>query len=699
MSLVSLSGVGAFLGGQRIFTDVSFDVSDGDKIGLVGRNGTGKTTLLRLIAGEIEPETGRILRAKGVKIGFLRQEVNGAVVTGVRATNAGTLRNEKTASEEQTAKEHTQEEHAHEEHGAGVLAFALEAFADVFALRREIESLEKSMARPDVFGDGERLHKTLARYDELSQEFERRDGYNLEVKARTVLFGLGFGEDQLGQNPDTLSGGQKVRLGLARLLLEEPDLLLLDEPTNHLDLEATQWLEGFLAAYKRAFILVSHDRYFLDAVTRRTLELEDSRLTVYQGNYTAYVNQKRAKSEHQEKLYRRQQEEIARAQAFINKFRAGTRATMVKSREKYLARLERIDRPKTDGTRANFALRSSHSSSRVAIALEGVSKSYGEKTVFADVDLELERGTRLGVVGPNGSGKTTLARLVAGREEPTAGSVRRGEDVKVGYFTQDLADLTPGNTVLEELLTVKNIPIGEARSLLARFLFRGEDVFKSVNVLSGGERNRLHLAKLLLAAPSLLVLDEPTNHLDIAAREALEEALRAFDGTLVVISHDRYLLDHTVNLIAEVDRCRVRLFEGNYSAYWAARTAIEAEENVAPKAREDRGTEQARRAGAVAVKSGVSRQNPRAEKVTDSTGSKPKTGARRDAPKEVSRIEEEIAKLEEELAQLNELLADPGLYAADGGARVRELVMRQRELLELIEQRYETWERSAAPGG
>lgn len=669
MSLLSLSGVGVFLGGRSIFTDASFDVSEGDKIGLVGRNGTGKTTLLRIIAGDVEADTGQILRSKGTRIGFLRQEVNGVVAIGAL---------EKEAPE--NAAQGRQPE-------ASVLSNAMDAFAALFALRREMRELEKAMARPEVYSDGERLQKVLSQYDTLSQQFERQDGYNLEVKARTVLFGLGFREDQLQQAPSTLSGGQKVRLGLARLLLEEPDLLLLDEPTNHLDLEAAQWLEDFLGSYKQAFILVSHDRYFLDAVTRRTLEIEDGKLTICSGNYSAYVAQKQADRERQEKLYRRQQEEIQRVQFFVDKFRAGTRSTMAKSREKYLARMERVERPRGDGPHANFSLRSSHSSSRVAVSLADVAKSYGEKSVLAGVDLELERGMRLGVVGPNGSGKTTLARLMTGREEPTRGAVRRGDDVRIGYFTQELADLTPGNTVLEELLTVRNVPIGEGRSLLARFLFRGDDVFKPVDVLSGGERNRLHLARLLLAAPSLLVLDEPTNHLDIAAREALEDALRSFEGTLVIISHDRYLLDRTATVIAEVDGGRVRVFEGNYSAYWAAREA----ERTKPAGTENGATRVVSAGGPIPVRSvGQGKSDgARMPRARDS-------GAQQRGAPDAGRIEEEIAGLEDELTRLNELLSDPGLYASADSVRVRDVVARQRELLRKIEERYQTWEESAS---
>lgn len=629
MTIINLDGVRLAYGSRVLIDEASFSIQPGEKIGLIGRNGTGKTTLLRVLAGTEPLDRGELFRASNLRIGYLAQEVD--------------------ASDSQS-----------------VFDYAAEAFVSLRVLADRLREVEEQMARPEIYNSPERLAGVMEKYERLSGEFERAGGYTYQTRIRMTLTGLGFGESEFDQPLATLSGGQRVRAGLARLLLEEPDLLLLDEPTNHLDMQATEWLEDYLRSFDKAVVVVSHDRFFLDKVVNRIVEIDSQRATLYRGNYSAYTVQKAVRVQQQEKEYQRQQEEIQRMEFFIARFKAGTRSTQAKSREKMLDRLVPVERPTAGGPTARFSFTPAQKSSKEVVALRGVAKTYGSREIFSGLDLVIQRGDRLGIVGPNGSGKTTLLRVILGKEAPSAGEIAYGEGVTAGYFSQALDDLEPENTVLEELLTVKNLPLGEARSLLARFLFRGEEVFKEVRVLSGGERNRLMLAKLLTAQPNLLVLDEPTNHLDIEARRSLEEALADYSGTCILVSHDRYFLDRLANRMLVLDGGRVEQYAGNYSAMREERMQNREESQKA--------------AGNKMV--GGKIPGKRAEKQEAAPGCRP--------GRAIAALEQEIAQIEERLAGLAQEMSTPELYA--NNQRLQEVLVEHKSLTDRRDYLYGQWE-------
>ncbi|MCL4516218.1 MAG: ABC-F family ATP-binding cassette domain-containing protein [Firmicutes bacterium] len=628
MTIVNLDGVRMSFGSRVLIEAASFSVQPGEKIGLIGRNGTGKSTLLRVLAGLEPVDGGELSRANSLRVGYLSQEMD---VSG----------------------------------GRTVSGYAEEAFASLRVLAGKLREAEEQMANPEVYNSPGMLAAVMERYERLSGEYERAGGYDYQTRARMALTGLGFAESEFTQPVETLSGGQRVRVALARLLLEEPDFLLLDEPTNHLDMQATEWLEEYLRSFGGAMVAVSHDRYFLDAVADRILEIENRRAVFYRGNYSFYAAQKAARIQQQEKEYERQQEEIRRMEFFIARFGAGTRSTLAKSREKMLERMELVERPNGEGPAARFRFSPAQKSSREVVALRDVSKAFGDREIFSGLDLEIRRGDRLGIVGSNGSGKTTLLRIILGEEAASSGEVHYGEGVTAGYFSQAIDDLDPANTVLEELLAVKNLPLGEARSLLARFLFRGEEVFKEVRVLSGGERNRLMLAKLLVAQPNLLVLDEPTNHLDIEARRSLEEALADYPGTCILVSHDRYFLDRLANRMLMIAGGKVAEYAGNYSAMRAA------------QAQRPQTSPEAVRQGALAKQA---RKREAAPGVP--------------SEREIAALEVEIARIEEKLAGLLKEMTCPELYA--NRQRLQEVLEEHKALTSRREALYGQWESLAS---
>ncbi|MGH2373875.1 MAG: ABC-F family ATP-binding cassette domain-containing protein, partial [bacterium] len=524
MPILTVTEVAKSHADLEILSGVTFSLEPKERAALIGRNGSGKTTLLRLLAGLDAPDRGRVGLAGWARVAYLPQTPEGPSATTV-------------------------------------LAHVLAGAADVRALEARVQELEHLMATPEVHGDPLRLRSVMDDYARAREHFEHAGGFTLEVRARTVLSGLGFNEGDHARPLGVLSGGWRVRAELARVLLTEPDLLLLDEPTNHLDLAATEWLEGYLTAFPGACIVVSHDRYLLDAVTSRTLDLEGGRVEAYPGAYSTYVQLKAEKARLQQEAWERQLDEVEKLKDFIRRYKAGQRAAQAHSREKMLARIEAdaIERP-----RAERAMRvradTTRRSGRIVVRLQRVTKRFDDEgntagvEVLSDVSLEIHRGERTGLLGPNGAGKSTLLRLIAGLDAPTSGIVTLGTGVHPTYFAQESAeDLDLDGTVLDELLADRPLTPEQVRTYLGRFLFSGEDVYKRVGMLSGGERQRLSLAKLLLDEPNLLLLDEPTNHLDIPSREALEEALGEFPGTMIVATHDRYLLERLATRILTVD--------------------------------------------------------------------------------------------------------------------------------------------------
>lgn len=645
MPVLEVGSLTKYFGSDLVFGPINASLEERERVGLVGRNGTGKTTLLRVIARLEDYDSGSVWTASDRTVGYLAQ--------GFAYDSGNTLYEEMKT-----------------------------AFAPVLEIADQMRELEREMADPtladpEAAGSEKSLGRLMQRYSRLSTEFEMRGGYDYDVRIKTTLFGLGFREDDLDRVIDTLSGGQKVRVALARMLCASPDILLLDEPTNHLDVDACEWLESYLRSFSGAFVVVSHDRYFLDATVDTTWELENCRLTQYPGNYTFFVAQKELACQRQLEEYGRQQELIQRLEEYVRRYKAGNCTTMAQSREKMLARIQRIDKPKQIPS-MKVGFRESARAGRLAVVIDRVSKSFGELRLFDRVELAVQRGERLGIVGPNGSGKTTLLRIIAGDLAPDAGSVALGENVSLGVFWQDQRGLAEESTVLDEVYTMRDWTLGEARSYLARFLFRGDEVFKQVSVLSGGERNRLALAKLILSAPNVLLLDEPTNHLDIESRHALEQAVSDFDGTVICASHDRYFLDQTAAAILEIAEGRWRLYEGNYSYY-----------------REKKAAEAAARAAADAA-SGPARSGPAADR---GAGTRARAPARdraqqkrspRDAAREADRIESEIEQAEARLAAVEALLSSEDLYS--DGERAREAVMEHRELASELERMYEAWE-------
>ncbi len=508
---------------------VTFALEPGEKVGLIGRNGSGKTTLLRLLAGLDEPDRGRVTVERWARIAYLPQVPSAAP-------------------------------------GAEVLAHVLAGAADVQALESRLRDLEQHMAVPAVHDNPDRLAEVMAEYGSVREHFEHAGGFVLETAARLVLTGLGFREPDFGRALGELSGGWRVRCELARALLMEPDVLLLDEPTNHLDLAATEWLESYLQGFPGAIIIVSHDRYLLDTVTARTLEIEGGAVTAYPGSYAAFAAQKAERTRRQSEVYERQQEEIAKLQAYIRRYKAGNRATQAKSREKMLARIESAELPKPrHGSAMRVRAEARRTSGRLVAKLVDVGMRYGDRVVFSHLDLDVHRGERIGLLGANGAGKTTLLRLIAGLDAPSEGRVVLGVGVQARYFAQEATDvLDPQRSVLDEILADRPLTPEDVRTYLGRFLFSGDDVYKRVNMLSGGERQRLSLARLLLDQPNFLLLDEPTNHLDIPSREALEQALRDFTGTIIVATHDRYLLERVATRILTVEARMITDFRGTY---------------------------------------------------------------------------------------------------------------------------------------
>ncbi len=539
MALISGANLTMSYGHFDIFEDLNLSLHHGERAAIVGPNGQGKTTLLRILAGDETPVGGEVFRAKDVKIGFLRQDV--------------TFRPQR---------------------GSTLWSLATDAFADVIAMGAELAALEASLANaPDM----------LEKYGHLQTEFELAGGYQYQQTIKTVFTGLGFTPEQYHQPLEKFSGGQQTRAHLAGLLLRRPNVLLLDEPTNHLDLAAIEWLESYLAKWQGAVLVVSHDRYFLDKVVNRVFELSYAALEKYRGNYSAYVAQRAERIARHRKEYAAQQKFIAKEEEFIRRNLAGQRTKEAQGRRKRLERLKRehlLEEYHRQQT-IRFSLQTEIRSGDMVLATHDLQVGYPDgEVLFSMPNTEIRRGDCVALLGANGSGKTTFLRTILREVSPKRGAIRFGAAVDVAYFAQIHTDLSPSNSVLDELHRVKdNMTIGEARNHLARFLFTGDDVFKSVNDLSGGERSRLALAKFVLSGANFLIMDEPTNHLDIPAQEILEDVLKTFNGTILLVSHDRYFINALATHVWHIADGTVRIIKGNYDAYLA-------ETENAPHARE-----------------------------------------------------------------------------------------------------------------
>jgi ATP-binding cassette subfamily F protein 3 len=617
---VRIEGVVKSFGGTQVLEGASLVLKDGERAALVGPNGSGKSTLLKIAAGLEDADSGRIVLPSGTVVGYLPQD---AAVQPGRSL--------------------------HDE--------VLSAVADILSIEEELAALQQRMQQRDVD------HEALAHeHAELQETFERRGGYAIEAEVGRVLAGLGFEQADRDRKTEEFSGGWQMRIALARLLLGRPDMLLLDEPTNHLDLAATEWLEDYVKASRASMLIVSHDRYFLDSVVQRVFELRDGRIETFPaGNYSAYRVERARRDEQTGLIAQRQQEEIERVEAYIRRYKEGNRATMAKSREKMLARLEaqRINAPRADRV-VKFAFPACPPSGREAITLTHMRRAYGERVVLDDVNLVIERGDRVALIGPNGAGKSTLLRVLAGKDRPTKGSAAHGVGVRPAYFAQDQSEhLDPGNTAFDEVYQAApaSWDIQAVRDLLGRFLFSGDNQFKSVSTLSGGERSRVALAKLLLRPSNLLLLDEPTNHLDIATRERLEDTLSGYPGTLVIATHDRYLVNRLATKVIEVADGGIRVYVGTYADYQRAKAAA---------------------AGAVVPQVEMPKPRMQAAQQQD-------PAVRRRMAADLREVERQVTEAEAKLRGVEATLADPGAYEGDFGELAREHARLQQEVTRLTE--------------
>jgi ATP-binding cassette subfamily F protein 3 len=655
--MIQLSNLSKAFGDRVLFEQVTWHVSARERVGLCGPNGAGKTTLLRMLAGLEEPDAGRILRPNGLTVGYLPQD---------GLSHAG-----RTLFDE--------------------VATARQPLLD---LRDELRTLEARLGDSSLsLADHQRL---LERYSELEERFRREDGYRLDLAITSVLRGLGFRECDFDRPTETFSGGWQMRIALAKLLVARPRLLLLDEPTNHLDLEARNWLEAFLVDYPSTVILVSHDRFFLDAVVTRIAEVDRGTITDYPGNYSQYLVEREARVERLRALKRRQDEEIARIRRFVDRFRyQATKASQVQSRLKLLEKMTPIALP-PERKRVRFRFPPSVKSGRTVVELRGVRKAYGELVVFRSVDLHVERGDRIALIGPNGAGKSTLMRLLAGVEPPDAGTRTEGHQVRMQYFAQDEATrLDPSLTVYETLAAGSpDHMVPMIRTILGGFLFSGDDVLKRVAVLSGGERTRLAVARMLLRPANTLLLDEPTNHLDLESKEVLLEALEDFGGTLIFVSHDRYFVDKLATKIVEVGDGEARLYPGTYAEFCWSKTQSAAATELPPR-RSARGREAAASAGA------SSPGRARAAAPPPSDGDRRRQA--RERARRIAALEAAIAERERAIKEIEAAMATPGFY--DDHEAARPLIERHQSLMWEVGDLLHQWEElqsqpgEVAPGG
>jgi len=628
MSLAALTDATKDYAGRKVLDGVEVEIHDGDRIGLIGNNGCGKTTLLRVLTDEVELDSGSRISKRGLVIGYLPQipEVEG---------------------------------------GCTVLEEALRPFARLRRIEEDLARVEHAMGGVAP----EELERLVHEQAALREEYEREGGYTYRPRTEAALHGLGLSDDVFGREVSVLSGGEKNRLGLAKLLVQEPDVLLLDEPTNYLDLDAVLWLEGFLAGYTKALVIVSHDRYFLDRTVGKIWELQGGKVAVYRGNYSDFRAQKEEREERLRKEVELQQREIERQEEFIRRNIAAQKTKQAQARRKQLEKLEILEAPRREKeVKIRFGL--AERGGNDVLRLRGLGMEIEGRTLFRDLDLDLHRGDRVGIIGPNGTGKSTLLRILLRRVAPTTGEVKLGEGIVPGYYDQEHKELDPTDTLFDALRRVApQWTDEEIRNYLGAFLFRGDEVYKRVGDASGGETGRVAIARIAILGSNFLVLDEPTNHLDIASRTVLEEALRSYEGTILMISHDRYLLDRTVQKLLVFRGGEVHLFTGNFSGYAEALRREEAERREEQERRE---AEERRRRRA------TERRAPSARKP-----------ARRFT---YEALEARIMETEERIRELHAELALETTYRDPERVKgLKEALVRTEAELHDLEEEWETW--------
>ncbi|QAT43666.1 ribosomal protection-like ABC-F family protein [Aminipila luticellarii] len=615
MIILSATNITKTYGVDIILQEVSFHVNEGDRIGIVGNNGAGKTTLLNILCGEMPCDDGNVFISANTSIGYLKQSQN--------------FDSDKTLIEEVTA-----------------------IFSHVADMERDMAELSQDIAEKS--SRGENVDKLLQKYDEIMEAYNRCNGYSYKSEINGILNSMAFTENFYDKKISTLSGGEKTRLALACLLLKKPDLLFLDEPTNHLDIGTLKWLEQYLKSYSGTIILISHDRYFLDQTVNRIFEVENHKLYTYQGGYSEYAEKKRQRREEEWRKYEGQQKEIAKQEEIIRRFKQhGTEklAKRAQSREKRLSHLELVERPEALAGKMKIHFKQQFKSGNDVIFTEKLQKGFGygqkRKELFHDVELDIKRGERICIVGPNGVGKTTLLKILMGDMEPDSGRLKIGHNVQFGYYDQEQQNLNPANTVFDEMKDSYRLYTDtEMRSLLGRFLFKNESVFLNVGALSGGEKARLSLLKLMLSGANVLILDEPTNHLDITSKEVFEDALLDFPGTVIVVSHDRYFLNKIPTRIMELDTDGITAYLGSYDYY------MEKKQEIASGKKYLNELNSAQNSGGMEASAAVDFNNLSASE--QRRINKELEAKARRKEREQKRLEEEIESLEKEMAELEE---------------------------------------------
>lgn len=618
-------------GTDEIIKDVSFQIEQGEKAAIIGNNGAGKSTLLKIITGEITPDDGEVVTAKDTVMGYLAQY------------------------------------QGQDEEGT-MLDIVLSAREDLI---KEEASIREMEARMEQIPQGE-LDAFMERYHSQIRHFDQAGGYTFRSEAAGILKGLGFSESDFSKTMDMLSGGQKTRVSLAKLLVLQPDILLLDEPINHLDLSSIQWLEDFLQGYRGAVLIVAHDRYFLDRIVTKVIDISFHRAKVYRGNYTEYAAQRELERITLQNSYEKQQREIAHQQEVIDKLKSYNREKSVRraeSRQKMLDKMERLEPPQEENSRMQLELEPDVISGKDVLEVSDLAKSYDGRKLFEHLSFQIQRGDRIALLGDNGTGKTTILKIINGVVEADAGSIRLGANVSIGYYDQEQQNLSGEKTLFEEMQDAyPELNNTRIRNILAAFMFTGDDVFKRIDALSGGERGRISLAKLMLSGANFLILDEPTNHLDMESKDILEQALNRYTGTILYVSHDRYFVNRTASRILELSGGKLELFYGNYDYYM----------------------EKKRQAKETAVGETGEEKNGQGDGRMDWEAQKKLQAQKRKVAGELARTEKEIQKAEDEIASIEEEFQKEEV--ATNSAKLNELTARQNELQEQLEDLYLRWE-------
>ncbi|MBO6128647.1 MAG: ABC-F family ATP-binding cassette domain-containing protein [Pseudobutyrivibrio sp.] len=629
--LLNVSHIYKSFGEDNIIKDATFTVDEGSKVAIVGNNGTGKSTLLKIITGDLLADDGEVTLKKDATMGYLAQ-------------------------------------YQEDNYGTNILDTVLNAREDLLSMEKRLAEMEEMMSSVEQ----SQMETFMENYHKLQHQFDLNGGYTFRSEAIGILKGLGFEGDDLNKSMNELSGGQKTRVSLGRLLAAAPDLLLLDEPINHLDLNSIMWLEGYLSSYKGAVIIVAHDRYFLDKIADHVVDLSYGRTSVYTGNYTAFVEQKDIYMLTYERSYEKQQKEIEHQKAVIEKLQSFNREKSIKraeSRKKLLDKMDVMDAPDKDSAKMRLTLEIEKESGKDVLDFSHVTKSYDDKNIFTDLSFEVHKGDRIAILGDNGTGKTTILKCINGLTPFETGEIKFGANVTVGYYDQEQQGLTESNTIFSEIHDAYPfLTETKVRNTLAAFMFTEDDVFKRISELSGGERGRVSLAKLMLSKSNLLILDEPTNHLDMDSKERLEDALNEYDGTLLYVSHDRYFVNRTANIILELSEGKLTKYLGNYDDYIAKKEQLYGNEKI--------------------TNSDISSSESAAK--LDYKEQKRIEAEKRKLQNQISKVEAEIEKLEADKAKLDEEFLKPENMT--NSAKLNELSVKQKDIENNLEVLYSQWE-------